>query len=319
MKLPAIQWYPNDWQNDIGVQSLGFEERGIWWEILQRMHQTEERGKMVINGRAMTHEEIAKVIHCDVAKFKQTLQQILSKGVANIDYSGKLINRRMVNDEKFRKMRVDSGSLGGHKTASKRLAKPVAKSTPSSSSSVSSTTKTDMCASGAPLPSFSKAEAERNFETIWKLYPDRTGRKSALRHFLATVKTAADLAAIGRALEKYKASERVRKGFIQNGSTWFNNWQDWTTHQEPREAVQKAVQARTEAARATADAQEREKAQEKQKVETVYQADLTALHALPAPEQSRIRAQAETRFAGNRYLKKYALTLELEMVEIFRS
>lgn len=141
-KLPAIQWYPNDWQNDIGVQSLGFEERGIWWEVLQRMHQTEARGKMVMNGRAMTDEEIAHVIHCDVAKFQQALNQIFSKGVASRDEAGALMNRRMVTDENLRNTRAACGALGGLQKASNSVAKHVAKSTPSSSSSVTSSVST---------------------------------------------------------------------------------------------------------------------------------------------------------------------------------
>lgn len=131
-KLPAIQWYPKDWQSDMGIQSLSFEERGIWWEILQRMHQSEERGKMVLNGRPMTDYEIANIIHCEVAKFKQSIQQILSKGVASRDEFGTLISRRMVYDENIRRVRAIAGAEGGKQTQSKRQAKRKQKSTPSS-------------------------------------------------------------------------------------------------------------------------------------------------------------------------------------------
>lgn len=66
-----------------------------------------------------------------------------------------------------------------------------------------------------------------NFELIWSKYPKRLGRKNAERHFTATVKTEEDFLAIQKALENYLSSERVMNGFIQNGSTWFNQWQDW--------------------------------------------------------------------------------------------
>jgi len=66
-----------------------------------------------------------------------------------------------------------------------------------------------------------------DFETIWKLYPNRQDRKNALRHFTATVKTAEDLAHIRRALDNYLRSGNVSRGYIKNGATWFNQWQDW--------------------------------------------------------------------------------------------
>lgn len=68
---------------------------------------------------------------------------------------------------------------------------------------------------------------EESFEEVWKKYPNKDGRKIALRHFKASIKTDADLKNFDIALKNYLASEKVKKGFIKNGSTFFNNWQDW--------------------------------------------------------------------------------------------
>lgn len=72
------------------------------------------------------------------------------------------------------------------------------------------------------------------FDHIWKLYPNRVGKKAALRHYKASVKTEQDYLNIQKAINNYKLSDKVKKGFIQNGSTWFNNWQDWIDYQEPK-------------------------------------------------------------------------------------
>jgi hypothetical protein len=66
-----------------------------------------------------------------------------------------------------------------------------------------------------------------NFDTIWSKYPNKDGRKAAERHFISSVKTEQDYKDIQTALNNYLASETVAKGFIKNGSTWFNNWRDW--------------------------------------------------------------------------------------------
>lgn len=72
------------------------------------------------------------------------------------------------------------------------------------------------------------------FESLWKEYPGSVGKKAAARHFAASVKTMADVDAIRRALANYNGSRRVADGFIQNGSTWFNNWRDWVDYVEPQ-------------------------------------------------------------------------------------
>jgi len=150
-KLPAIQFYPADWRKDSGVQTLDFHDRGVWFEMLCLMHESEERGKLVLNGRAMTHEEVAKLLGLDVAKFKQTLQQILSKGVASVEQNtGTIYNRRMVSDDNLRRVRTEAGSAGGKQRASKRLASAYQKSTPSSSTSSSTSLSSSASATIAP-------------------------------------------------------------------------------------------------------------------------------------------------------------------------
>ena len=65
------------------------------------------------------------------------------------------------------------------------------------------------------------------FENLWKQYPNRCGKKAACKHYQTSVKTDEDRNDIQLALKNYLASPRVINGYIQNGSTWFNNWRDW--------------------------------------------------------------------------------------------
>jgi hypothetical protein len=69
---------------------------------------------------------------------------------------------------------------------------------------------------------------ESDFEVIWQQYPKKIGRKDALRHFNASVKTAEGLIKIGAALENYLYYSRDKEErYIKNGDSWFNNWEDW--------------------------------------------------------------------------------------------
>lgn len=67
------------------------------------------------------------------------------------------------------------------------------------------------------------------FDAIWNDYPKRLGRKEAFAHFKASVKSEADVSAIRSALANYKKQiEGQDRQYIQHGSTWFNNWRDYT-------------------------------------------------------------------------------------------
>lgn len=80
-----------------------------------------------------------------------------------------------------------------------------------------------------------------SFEEIWKSYPKPIGRKEAFRHFRSSVVSDKDKEDIKAALENYKKSDTVAKGFIQNGSTWFNNWKDWVAMPHPADGIPESL------------------------------------------------------------------------------
>ncbi len=76
------------------------------------------------------------------------------------------------------------------------------------------------------------------FLPLWKKYPKKDGKKAALKHFNATVKTKEDFCRIAKALKNYVLyiqTEGIKERFIKNGSTWFNNWEDWVDRDQENE------------------------------------------------------------------------------------
>lgn len=114
-KLPALHFYVGDWRKDIGVQSLSYHDRGIWFEILCLMHESENRGKLILNGKAMSNNDIARILGLDNQILESTLTSILDKGVASrCNETGALMSRRMVKDELLRETRKKCGEMGGN-------------------------------------------------------------------------------------------------------------------------------------------------------------------------------------------------------------
>lgn len=70
-------------------------------------------------------------------------------------------------------------------------------------------------------------ETKQPFEDVWEKYPKKDGRKAAERYFNHSVKTEKDFKDFNTAMNNYLESDTVKRGFVKNGSTFFNNWRDW--------------------------------------------------------------------------------------------
>ncbi|MBC6697358.1 hypothetical protein [Hymenobacter sp. BT190] len=115
MKLPAIQFYPGDWHKDQGVQALDLAQRGAWFELLLMMHDSDERGVLLVNGQPMPDAVIARRLGLDNQTANQILTTLLAYGVASRRESdGALYCRRMVKDENLRQVRTAAGRKGGN-------------------------------------------------------------------------------------------------------------------------------------------------------------------------------------------------------------
>ena len=163
MKLPSMQFYPGDWWKDPGVSALSCEERGIWFQMILLMFESEERGRLVLNGKPMPEEALARVIGLETPRLRGGLTHILEYGVASIDEHGVIFSRRMLRDEEKRIQDAKHGKKGGNPTLIAKRDNPIANPpvnppvkpnlTPSSSSSSSSSEDSIVPTSGTtPTP-----------------------------------------------------------------------------------------------------------------------------------------------------------------------
>jgi len=141
-KMPAFQWYPSDWMNDVELQSASPLSRGIWINALCRMFWKKERGK--ITGSA---EILARLFNCNEAEFAVFLKEAQTLGFCEVSHNNNgditLINRRMLRDDKERKNNRIRQKRYYEKH--KPNGEPNRKITPPSSSSSSSSEKTHDC------------------------------------------------------------------------------------------------------------------------------------------------------------------------------
>jgi uncharacterized phage protein (TIGR02220 family) len=140
MKMPALQFYPADWRKDPAVQSLSYHDRGVWFEMLCLMHESSERGVLLLNGLPMPEDALARVLGLDNQTLNQTLTTLLNYGAAKRRPEDLAIySKRMISDEKLCQVRREAGKRGGNPQLvnQKRTTGDKQIPTPSSSSSSS--------------------------------------------------------------------------------------------------------------------------------------------------------------------------------------
>jgi len=113
-KLPAFQFYPADWRKDPGIGALSYEQRGIWFEMLCIMHESESRGYLQINGKKIEINVLSRILGLNKQKLSKAIATFIEFKVCSIDDNGVIYSRRMVKDEHIRQVRAEAGKKGGN-------------------------------------------------------------------------------------------------------------------------------------------------------------------------------------------------------------
>lgn len=138
-KLPALHFYPGDWKKDLGVQSLCFFDRHVWFECMLLMHESEERGVLVLNNKPIVEESLARMLGLDNQILTKSLAKIIEMGVCSIREDGAIYCRRMVKDQDIRLKRIKAGSMGGNPNLLKQDStkpQPISKQNPESETEI---------------------------------------------------------------------------------------------------------------------------------------------------------------------------------------
>ena len=223
-KQPSFQFYPGDWKRDAGVQSLSFEERGVWFEMMLLMFESAERGKLVFgSGTPMPEDAVARSLGLDRQRYVQILRKLLDYGVASKDEkTGIIYCRRMVRDAELSRKRAECGKLGGNpnllnQNSSKREAKSNQNGkqnpTPSSSSSISLKKE--------------KIKKEKNLEDaaerIWQAYPKKDGKLEGIKAILKRLHEGLSEDYLLARVKAYCVCCKGKdKSYVKNAQGWFN-------------------------------------------------------------------------------------------------
>ena len=62
MANPWMKFYPRDWRGDQALRIVSLSARGLWIECLSVMHEATPYGHLVVNGRPVGDDALARMV-----------------------------------------------------------------------------------------------------------------------------------------------------------------------------------------------------------------------------------------------------------------
>lgn len=225
-KIPAFQFYPADWLKDPAVQAASAATRGVWINLLCRMWESAERGRL-----RGTHDQLRKLAGCEKEEWEQCLQEIKQLKIADVhEMSAEVVieNRRMLRDQTKRDHWRIQKQQQREESQSAPCPQPVqhvSTDCPPVSSSSSSSSRQN---THAQTKTFVHENA---FERFWKAYPKKRSKGQAEKAWKAIHPNEQLVATMVATIERAKTSEEWRKDsgqFIPYPATWLRarGWED---------------------------------------------------------------------------------------------
>ena len=110
-------WFWSDWLGDPAVRRLTPAARGVWIDCLALMAAANPIGYLCDDtGRKLTLGEVARVCNATADEVSELLAEIIDKGVASRDRTGRCYNRRMVKEAEIAAKKRRNGKVGGAAT-----------------------------------------------------------------------------------------------------------------------------------------------------------------------------------------------------------
>lgn len=118
LNKPWMKFYPADWRADQALRVCSLAARGLWIECLCVAHEADRYGHLLINGKPVTHEQLAALTGTPPDQVSALMAELESAGVFSRTASGSIYSRRMTRDEKMARIARQNGQNGGNPTLS---------------------------------------------------------------------------------------------------------------------------------------------------------------------------------------------------------
>ena len=225
-RKPFLKFRPDAWLNDERLLFCSAGAHGLWINMIARMHQSEEYGVLIIDGKPPSMEEMGVLFRWGVGTIEPLLGELKARCVVRVrDEDGALYSERMIRD-------FEAGELGREHIQKrwKDKEKPAATHPNRVASRRPNTKNQESRIKNPPNP-------QSTFDDAWKIWPKhvRASNKAKSKAKWEAAESAHDPADVLAAAKAYlsspdamKADDQNRKhGYVKAMEAWLNSQLDF--------------------------------------------------------------------------------------------
>lgn len=206
MSNPWMKFYPRDWRGDQALRMVSLAARGLWIECLTVMHEATPYGHLVVNGRPVGDDALARMVGAPGDEVRTLMSELREAGVFEVTGAGVIFSRRMVRDQER--------AAKGRKAVKKRWSQ--------TAQNKAETGGPNRSPNSPPITQKPEARGQRDtrerasptnpesFKTAWNAWPKGQGRNcgqpEACRSWLSQIRNGADEADMLAAVKAYAKS-----------------------------------------------------------------------------------------------------------------
>lgn len=109
-----MYFYAPDWRSDPELAMCSEGARLLWFEMLLLMNESKQRGFLLVSGKKPSPQQIAMLTRTSVEHVEDRLSELSNNGVYSTDRRGFIYSRKMVREEKKRRIARENGKKGGN-------------------------------------------------------------------------------------------------------------------------------------------------------------------------------------------------------------
>jgi hypothetical protein len=103
---PWMKFYPRDWRGEQALRAVSLAARGLWIECLCVMHEAKPYGHLVLNGKPVDDDTLARMTGVPVDEVSALMAELREAGVLSVTGKGVVFSRRQVPARRAQGLRL---------------------------------------------------------------------------------------------------------------------------------------------------------------------------------------------------------------------
>jgi ribosomal protein S25 len=117
---PWSKFFWSDWESDPALRLCSLAAQGLWMRMLCICAKSHPVGYLSLAGRALDHEDVARLAGITPSEANALIQELERNGVFSRDRNQVIYSRRIISDAKKAKTNAKNGKIGGEVSVRKQ-------------------------------------------------------------------------------------------------------------------------------------------------------------------------------------------------------